>query len=133
MDNEIIMDAKAKRNYGILALLPNIAWGITLVYYLVRMSPIFPAKAMPDAISMNTVTAHNYDTLLVFGICSAIISAISLIIYIVHIAKLKTINSATKAMWVLVLAAIMPFGFLIFWYLHIKNEAVHTPIHPDMA
>lgn len=133
MDNEIIMDAKAKRKYGILALLPNIAWGITLVYYIVRMSPIFPAKSMPDGISMNTVTAHMYDTLLVFGVCSALISAISLIIYIVHIAKLKTINGPTKAMWVLILAAIMPFGFLIFWYLHIKNEAVHTPIHPDIA
>lgn len=133
MENEIIMDARAKTNYGIVALLPNLAWGITLVFYLIRMSPIFPPKAMPDGIALSTVTAQNYDTLLIFGIISAIISAICLIIYIVHIARLKNINSATKAMWVLVLAAIMPLGFLIFWYLHVKNESVHTPIHPDIA
>jgi len=133
MDNLIIMDDKAKRNYGILALLPNLAWGITLVYYLITMSPIFPPKAMPDGIAMATVTAQHYDTLLLFGICSAIISAIVLIVYIVHIARIRTMNSSTKAMWILILAAIMPFGLLIFWFLHIRHESVQTPIHPDIA
>ena len=59
MDNLIIMDDKAKRNYGILALLPNLAWGITLVYYLITMSPIFPPKARPDGIAMATITGQH--------------------------------------------------------------------------
>ena len=133
MNDHIIMDDKTKRNMGILSLLPLLSWFIVLVYYLLTLSPVMAQKRREAHEALVTLTSNNYDTLFMLGAISAVISAIVLVYFVIHIARIKAMNGATKIMWILILSAIVPLGFPLFWYLEIRNERKHMPIHPDIA
>ncbi|MBA3830183.1 MAG: hypothetical protein H0X33_14685 [Taibaiella sp.] len=133
METNMIMDEKMKRNFGILAFIPVVAWGITLLYYLYTLMPLIQARRVHDGIAMATITAHNYTTMFYLIATSAIISAIVLITFFVHLTKLRNINSGTKLMWALILAALVPFSFVMFWFLHIRNEERETPVYDSIA
>lgn len=128
-----VMDHKAKRNMALLCWVPNIAFFICLLYYLYTLRPLMAAKDMEDHIAVSTITAQNYDTLFIMLAISAVIAAVSLIYLIVHLARTKLIPTGTKVVWVVVLAALVPVSFLIFYYLIIRNEPKYLDTYPDIA
>lgn len=133
MENHIIMDDKAKRNMGILSLLPVFAWAVVLFYYLFALAPLISAKMTEAHEEVVTVTYNHYDMLFMLSAIAAVISAIVLIYFIVHIARIKTMNGPTKAIWILAMSALVPIGFPIFWYMEIRNERREMPVHHNIA
>jgi membrane protein DedA with SNARE-associated domain len=127
------MDHTAKRNMCVLAWMPAIAWGIVLIYYLFTLGPVISAAQTEDHKALVTLTADHYNTLFLMGAIAAVISAFVLIYFVVHIARVRTLNGATKMMWILILAALMPISLLLFYYLEIRNERRNLPVHPDIA
>ena len=133
MENRIIMDDRAKRNMGILSLLPVFAWGVVLFYYLFALSPLIRASSIEAHEAVVTITYNNYDMMFMLSAIAAVISAVVLIYFIIHIARIKTMNGATKAIWILVLSTLVPISFPLFWYLEIRNERRDMPIHHTIA
>jgi hypothetical protein len=128
-----IMDHKAKRNMAIMAWIPNIAFALCLVYYLYALSPLMATKDMEDHIAVATLTAQHYDTMFIMLATSAVLAAITLIYFIVHLARTKLLNSPSKVMWVVILAALVPVSFLLFYYLVVKGEPKYLDTYPDIA
>jgi hypothetical protein len=109
-----IMDHKAKRNMAILSWLPGIAFFISLVYYLYTLRPLIVAQDMGDHIGITTLTAQHYDTLFIMLSISAVIAAITLIYFIVHLARTKLIPKGTKVAWLYCYAHWYLYRFLSF-------------------
>lgn len=126
------MDDKAKRNIGILCFLPTVAFLACTLYYLFVLSPLIADRQLEDHVAIATYTLKNYDTLFVMLAISAVLSAIVLIYCIVHLTRLKNINGPTKMLWIVVLAALVPISFILFWYLHIRHEPKRMEVHPDI-
>ena len=128
-----IMDHKAKRNMAILSWIPNIAFFICLIYYLYALRPLIAAADMEDHIAVATITAQYYDTMFVMLAISAVLSAITLIYLIVHLARTMLIPTGTKVAWVVLLSALVPVSFLLFYYLVVKKEPKYLATYPDIA
>ncbi len=128
-----VMDHKAKRNMAILSWIPNIAFFICLVYYLYTLRPLMASRDMEDHIGISTLMAQHYDTLFIMLAISAVIAAGTLIYLIVHLARTKLLPTGSKVVWVIILAALVPVSFLLFYYLVVKKEPQYLDTYPDIA
>jgi len=133
MEDHMIMDEKTKRNMCILSLLPVFAWAVVLFYYLFALTPLIKGRMIEAHERIVTITYNNYDMMFMLSAIAAVISAIVLIYFIIHLARIKTINGATKAIWILVLATLVPICFPLFWYIEIRNERRDMPVHHNIA
>jgi len=133
MDTQMIMDAKAKRNMGLLCFFPAVAFLICLLYYLFILSPLITNRQLEDHTAIAAYTSRNYDTLFIMLAISAIISAVVLIYCLVHLTRLKNVNAPTKVVWILVLSALVPVSFILFWLLHVRNEPQVMDVYSDIT
>jgi hypothetical protein len=104
-----------------------------MLYYIVVLSPLIAHRELENHYAINTYTLRNYDTLFVMLAISSVLSAIVLIYCLVHLTRLKNVNGPTKMIWVVVLAALVPVSFIIFWWLHIRHEPREMEVHPDIT
>ncbi|XZF15859.1 hypothetical protein ACTHGU_06960 [Chitinophagaceae bacterium MMS25-I14] len=133
MDAHIVMDRKAKNNMGIVCSLPAISFFICLVYYLVALGPLISSKLLQNHDAVASITAQHYDTLFIMLAVSGIISTAVLIFCLIHLTRLKNMNGATKTVWVLVLATMVPVSCVLFWLLEIRNEPEYMDVYSDIT
>ena len=126
MESVEIMNKSAKRNMGIASFLPLVAyigWLIQFAY----LHSIYPEVAT------SSILYENYDsTLLFFTLCFVLTSAV-LVYFVIHLAKTKIINSASKLGWIIFMTFLAPIAFIAFWYSEIRNEPEELPVYPDIA
>ncbi len=127
------MDQKAKRKFAWLCYLPNVAFLICGIYYLIAIWPLVRDQQLNDHIALATITARHYDILFVMMAISAIMGAVSLIYCLVHLARIKGMNGASKLMWIVVLCAFMPVSLLLFYYMELRREPRYMETYPDIA
>lgn len=125
------MDEKRKRGIGILCSVPAFSFFITLVYYLVILSPLLHGHPQPA--SAVGITSAHYTILFIMLAASSVISACVLIFCVVHVARLQSLNTAKKMIWILMLVITVPMSFLLFWYFLIRHEPEWTAINKDIA
>ncbi len=120
------MDIKAKRRMGLISLLPLFAYIGWLIHYLVILNGNKSAN-------LSSILSQNYDGALFFFIlCFALTSAV-LVYFVVHIARLASMASGTKVIWILFMTFAAPVAFPVFWYLEVRREPQKLQMHPDIA
>ena len=67
-----------------------------------------------------------------FTICFILTSAV-LVYFIVHLARIKHMNGASKAAWIVFMTFAAPLAFPVYWFAEIRNEPDYVPMHPDIA
>ena len=127
------MDKKAKTKYGVLCFVPGFSFLVTLVYYLYTLSPIMSKRAMYVHYAITTTTAHNYNTLFIMLAISAVLSAITMLYCIIHLARMVHMPAGMKARWIVLLAALVPVSFVIFYFFEIRKEPKYVETYPNMA
>lgn len=131
MDHVMVFDEKEKRKIGMLALLPNICFFLTLVYYLVLIMPLTRGYVIPASIVQ--LTHANYTTLFFMLAISGVVSACVLIYELVILARVKNMNGSAKALWIVFMATFVPISLLAFWYFVIRKEPKYVGTHPDIV
>lgn len=127
------MDHKAKRRFGLLCLIPNLCFLIVALYYLYILWPVIRVEGLTNHLALSTITAAQYDTLFWMMAVSAVISAIVLIYCIVHVTKVKHLLSGTKILWIILLSALIPVSFLLFYFLEVRREPKYLETYADIA
>jgi hypothetical protein len=130
MDHVMVFDEKEKKKIGLIALLPNICFFLTLVYYLILIMPLARGHVLPASIV--ALTHANYTTLFFMLAISAIVSACVLIYELVLLARVKNMNGAAKGVWVVFMATFVPISLLAFWYFVIRKEPKYVGVHHDI-
>lgn len=120
------MNTRDKNKMGLISFLPimaYVAWGLHFIYL----------HAAHPEVSTSTLLINNYDaTLLFFTICFILTSAV-LVYFVVHIAKSKLMNGASKIAWIIFMAFAAPVAFPVFWYSEVRNEPEELPVHSSIA
>ena len=118
------MDYRMKRRMGIISILPLLAYISWLIHTLIIMQ---------GGMSMSTQLSQNYGGALFFFIlCFAITSAV-LIYFVIHIARLVSMNSLAKIGWIMFMTFAAPIACPVFWLVEIRHEPTQLPMHPDIA
>ena len=128
----LIMDDRTKKNMGILSFLPIISFAISFVYYLVILMPVLGRNEFNDHIALNMHTIMHYSTMFTLLAISGIIGAIVFIYFLVHIARIKNMNSATKLEWILFMSVLVPVALPLFWYFEIRQEPITLEVYHSM-
>lgn len=121
---EIVIDKREKMKMAVICFLPLVATVMMLAYYIVILTT--------TARGVETITIRNYETLFALFTVCAILSAITLIICLVHLARLRDLNKPTKVLWILVLCALVPVSFVLFWVFQIRTEPMHMHVFKDI-
>jgi len=131
MEQYVIMNDKEKRRMGVICALPAFLFAICLAYYIVLLSPI--ARTPHPIYSAEGITSHHYDTIFAMLAVYACVGAVVLIYCLVHLAKIKVLNTQRKMIWLLLLATFMPVSPIMFWVFQIRKEPKNVPVYPDIA
>lgn len=131
MKTYLIVDEKEKRKMGIICFLPSFLFFICLVYYLILLFPL--TQGYHPIYSAERITVLHYNTLFIMLATAACVAASVLIYCIVHLVKIKMLNTQQKMLWLLVLVTFVPVSFILFWFLQVKKEPKYMPVYPDIA
>jgi hypothetical protein len=111
---------------GLISLLPLFAYIGWLIQYLVIIGKNSSA-------TMSTILSQNYDGALLFFILCFGLTAAVLVYFVVHVARLATMPSGSKAIWILFMTFAAPIAFPVFWFIEVRREPERLPMHPDIA
>lgn len=128
-----MMDHKTRRKYAIACFLPILAFLVPFVYYIVVISPLIAQQSLENHVALQTLSNPHGNTLVIMGLAAFIISVTSLIYCVMHIARVKYMNPASKMIWIIILVAFQPISFLLFYFLKIKREPARLETYPDIA
>jgi len=131
MENVMVFDEKAKRRIGLICFIPVACFLACFIYYLMLIVPLASGHHEPSTIV--GITRQNYDTLLFMLAASAVITAPVFIYCIVIIARMKSLNAATKLMWIVFLSVLAPIASAFFWIFIIKDAPKYVPTHTSIA
>jgi len=130
MEKVLIVDDRLKRRIGIICFLPAVCFFISLVYYLILLFPLTQGHPQPE--SAVGITSQHYNMLFLVLAISASVSAAVLLYCIVYMVRIKTMNTPTKMIWMLLLL-IVPVSFLLFWNFIVRREPNQEPIYPNIS
>ena len=129
MERNMTAEDKFKRRMKIICFIPAVVFFITGIYCLVLLLPLTQGHPMPERVI--GITSRNYNSLLFLLATFSTVSAIALIFCMVHLIKLKALNTPRKMEWVLLLLA-TPVSFILFWYFIVKPEPDNVPLYSDI-
>lgn len=126
-----LMTEEKKRNMGIVSFIPPVATLCVVLYHVFVFRRHTAAEGTEGNV-LTTATARHLDTLTwLYGI-TGILSLAVLIYFIVHLLKIKNMTGGTKAVWAVVLAALAPLSFPLFWLLQVKREPRKLDVKKDI-
>ena len=118
----LTMDKKRKRVIGFISILPLVAFLITFIYEYSVLGTLFVTGDIQYHQLINTKISEHYNTLVILYGISILLTLAVLLYFIVHLARIKNMTAGMKMLWVVILAAVMPLSFPVFWYLQVKRE-----------
>lgn len=127
-----IMDKARKRKIGIYSLLPLLAFLVATIYHLVVFRKEIAHKDMEDHVALSTETYLHFTPLAVLYGIAALITLAVLLYFIVHLIKLRTMNSGSKIFWAFILTMLAPLSFPLFWYTTIRREPRRLEVYPTV-
>jgi len=130
MEKVLIVDDRLKKRMGIICFIPAICFFFSLVYYLVLLFPLTHGHPQPE--SVVGITSQHYNTLFLLLGISATISAAVLLYCIVYVVRIKSMNTPTKMIWMLLLL-IVPISFILFWNFIVRREPKEEPVYTNIA
>jgi hypothetical protein len=128
-----IMDKNTRRKYAIVCFLPVISMLIAAIYYIVVISPLIAEKQLHNHLEMFSLLDTQGNIVMGVLLLTFLIHIASLIYCLVHIARVKYMNPATKIVWAVFLAAFQPISFIFFYFWKIKREPRHLETYADIA
>ena len=125
----MVVDEKIKRRIGIISFIPAITFLISAVYYFILLLPLTHGHHV--IYSGEGITSRHYNTLFAMLATASTISAGVLIYFVWYLVRIKTINTPTKMIWILLLLAV-PVSFILFWYFLVRREPKYVPVNRDI-
>ena len=126
----LYMDKAKKQKLLIVSFAPLIAFIATLGYEYARIGKLL---AISDHHTIIDKICDCYNALVIMYGFSVLLTIFVLLYFIIHIAKIKMMNGATKILWIVFLAAFMPLSFVVFWYLQLKKEPRYLETKADIT
>ena len=130
MEQVLLVDDNFRRKMRVICYLPAFAFLIPIVYYGFLLTPLLHGH--PEPKSIVGITSLHYNTMFFLLAMASTVSAVVLIFCVVHLVRIRTLNTAQKMIWILLLLAV-PVSFIIFWHRQINHEPRNMPINSEIS
>lgn len=126
------MKESTKKTLGIISWIPLVAFTIWSIYVIVVNKNLVEGKALHMHEKVVEMIYHNYEGVLVGLIIATAIAGAVLLYFIIHLARIRTMNGPTKMGWMVFMVVFGAFAFPYFWYSEIRNEPEDLPMYPSI-
>lgn len=82
---------------------------------------------------VHTEMLHNYTGLLITLAICCIVTTVSVLMFAIHLARLKSMNAGTKVAWIVFMMTFGAFALPVFYYLELRSEPKQIDVYPDIA
>lgn len=122
------------KKYGkVLSFLPLVAFTGWTIYFLYINRVQLHNETFQDHEGVVTTMLAHYDSLLLFLVIAVVLSATVLLYFVLHLARLRSMNSGTKITWIVFMVLFGAFAFPVFWYQELRKEPNEIDVYPDIA
>lgn len=125
----LVIDDHFKKKLGIISFIPAVLFFISALYYFLLLLPL--AHGHHELYSGEGITSRHYGTLFAMLAFAATVSMVILIYYIWFLVTIRTLNTPTKMIWMLLLL-IVPVSFILIWYFVVRPEPKYVPSNPSI-
>ncbi len=129
MEQIVLEDDKFKRKMRIICYLPAFAFLIPVIYYGLLLMPLLHGH--PEPKSAVGITSLHYNAMFFLLAIASTVSAVVLLCCVIHLVRIRTLNTPQKMIWMLLLLAV-PISFIIFWHRQINHEPRNMPVNPEI-
>src|SRR5215218_187740 len=116
------MKDSSKRLMGILSFIPLIAVIIWGIYLMVINNRLVEQKQMHQADKVVTLIWRNYQGTFALFMLAFLIGLAVLVIFVIHLKKVRTMNGDSKLAWLVFLAAFGPLAFPVYYFVEVRHE-----------
>lgn len=128
-----IMDKSTKRKYAIVCFLPAVAFLISGIWSIAILSPLIAQQQMENHLGVMSLLNANNGAVIAMMLVTFLTHIVSLIYCVVHLARVKYMNSASKILWTVFLAAAAPVSYIVFYFMKIRHEPKYLETHAGIA
>jgi len=126
------MKESTKKWLGFFSWIPLSIFTTSVLYFMYVASPLMINKQYDQHDKLVGYLSAYYNEMFAWLFAGSVIGMIILLIFVVHLLRLKTMHPATKAIWILVLSFTGSFALPAFYYLELKREPEYVPMHPSI-
>ncbi len=126
------MKKSTKKLLGFLSWIPLSIFTCSFIQFLYVSRPLMEDRIYDQHEKVNFYLHQYYDSMFWWLCIGSIIGVTILIIYSMHLLRLKTMHPATKALWFIFMAFTGSFALPIFYYFQLKPEPEDVPLHPNI-
>jgi len=126
------MKESTKKWLGFFSWIPLGIFTASVIYFMYVARPLLERAQYDQHDKVVYYLSQYYDTMFLWFFAGSVIGMIILIIFVVHLLRLKTMHPATKALWILVMSFTGSFALPLFYYLELKREPEEVPLHPSI-
>ena len=118
---------------GIMTFIPLIVWILWFGYCIFITRDLAAGQNYDDHEKIvNALSAHMVTVSTIWCL-AMVLTAIMVVYHIVHLARLKSVNAATKTVWIILMIAIAPIACPAFWLMQVRKEPNQVETYPTIA
>lgn len=127
------MENTTKKYGKALCFTPLASYTLWFVYYLMVNKNVIVPNHMGDHLQMMANTLAHYPALFTgLALCSIWTTTV-LVYLIIHIARLKEMDTQTKIGWIVFMGFLAPFAFIVLWYTELKKEPDNIKVYHSIT
>lgn len=122
------------KKYGrVLSFIPVACYAVWSLAFLITTGGHVEVSSFGAHFHWLTSILFNHGLLLWTFVMCAIIAFTVLVYYIIHVARVKSMGSGDKIVWIMFMSCFGPLAFPFFYYIELKKEPEYIDVYPDIA
>lgn len=126
------MKDTSKKWMGILSFMPLIAILLWAAYLLVINDRLVENKAMHEHEKVVTMISNNYGGSFMLFLLAFLIGLAVLVLFIIHLKKVRTMNGSSKLAWMVFMCAFGPLAFPVYYFIEVRHEPDDVPMFSSL-
>lgn len=126
------MKDTSKRWMGILSFIPLVAILLWAVYILVINNRLVENKEMHQHEKVVSLIFQNYQGTFVLFLLAFMIGLTVLVLFVIHLKKVRTMNGSSKLAWMVFMCAFGPLAFPVYYFIEVRHEPDDVPMYASL-
>ena len=115
-----------------VSFIPFIAIVIWGIYLMVVNGSLVENKEFQEHDRVVTLLAQNYNGVLTLFFVAFLIGLAVLVLFSIHLKKVRTMNGSSKLGWLIFMCAFGPLAFPVYYFIEVRHEPDDVPMYSSV-
>ena len=126
------MKRSDKQWMGPVSFIPLLAILAWTIYLLVINGRLVMNKEAHEHDKVVTMISQNYEGSLLLFFMAFLVGLAVLVAFIIHLKKVRTMNSSSKLGWLIFMCAFGPLAFPVYYFVEVRHEPDDVPMYAGL-